>query len=69
MKTWYVCYWTKQSKLNSILGDLKNNFSEVKAKFTKIEAQLSISRNMNNTLSDKVINDEQKKYANELCSV
>ena len=32
-----------QGKFNSILDDLKNNFDEIKTKFTKLEADLNIS--------------------------
>ena len=32
-----------QDKFNSILDDLKNNFDEIKTKFTKLEADLNVS--------------------------
>ena len=32
-----------QGKFNSILDDLKNNFDELKTKFTKLVADLNIS--------------------------
>ena len=57
-----------QGKFNSILDDLKNNFDELKTKFTKLEADLNISRNVNFKLSDRLINVERKCFANDQCS-
>ena len=47
-----------QGKFNSILNDLKNNFNELKAKFTKLEIDLNLSRNINSKLSDKLLKAE-----------
>ena len=44
-----------QGKFNSILDDLKNNFDKLKTKFTKLEADVNISRNVNSKLSDRLI--------------
>ena len=52
-------------KFNSILNELKNNFDELKTKFTKLEAVLDMSRNINSKLSDSLINVERKGFANE----
>ena len=54
-----------RGKFNSILDDLKNNFDELKTKFTKLEADVNISRNVNSKLSDRLINVERKCFANE----
>ena len=54
-----------QDKFNAILDDLKNNFDELQTKFTKLEADLNKSRNVNSKLSDRVINVERKCFANE----
>ena len=54
-----------QGQFYSILDGLKNNFDEVKTKFTKLEADLIISRNINSKLSDKFTNVERKCFANE----
>ena len=54
-----------QGKCNSILDDLKINFDELKTKFTKLEADLNISKNVNSKLSDRLINAEKKCFANE----
>ena len=52
-------------KFNSILDDLKNNFDELKSKFTKLEPDLNMSKNVNSKLSDRFINVERKGFANE----
>ena len=54
-----------QGKFNSILDDLKNNFDELKTKFTKLEADVNISRNVNSKLSGRLIDVERKCFANE----
>ena len=54
-----------QDKFNAILDDLKNNFDELQTKFTKLEADLNKSRDVNSKLSDRVINVERKCFANE----
>ena len=54
-----------QGKFNSILDDLKNNFDELKTKFTKLEADVNISKNSSSKLSDRLINVERKCFANE----
>ena len=54
-----------QGKCNSILDDLKNNFDELKTKFTKLEADVNISKNVNSKLSDRLFNVEGKRFANE----
>ena len=54
-----------QGKFNSILDDLKNNFDEIKTKFTKLESDVNISRNVNSKLSGRLIDVERKCFANE----
>ena len=54
-----------QGECNSILDDSKSNFYELKAKITKLESDLNISRDVNSKLSDRLINVEQKSFANE----
>ena len=54
-----------QGKFNSILDDLENNFDELKTKFTKLEADVNISKNANSKLSDRLISAERKCFANE----
>ena len=54
-----------QGKFNSILDDLKNNFDELKTKFTELEADVNISRNVNSKLSGRLIDVERKCFANE----
>ena len=54
-----------QVKFCSVLDYLKNKFDELKAKFTKLEADLNISRNVNSKLSDKRINGDRKIFANK----
>ena len=54
-----------QGKFDSILEDVKNNFDELKTKFTILEADLNTSRNVNSKLSDKLINVEPRNLANE----
>ena len=53
-----------QGEFNSILDDSKNNFDELKGKITKLESDLNISRDVNSKLSDRLINVEQKSFAN-----
>ena len=54
-----------QGEFNSILDDSKNNFDELKGKITTLESDLNISRDVNSKLSDRLINVEQKSFANE----
>ena len=54
-----------QGKFNSILDDLKIKFDELKTKFTKLEADLNIPKNVNSKLSDRLISVEKKCFANE----
>ena len=54
-----------QGKLNNILDELKIDFNKLKTKFTKLESDLHIFWNVNDTLSEKLINLEQKYHANE----
>ena len=56
-KTWYVYYWTTKAN-SSLPDDLKNNFDERKTKFTKLETDLNIARNVNFKPSDRLINVE-----------
>ena len=49
-----------QGKLNSILNELKNNFDQLKSKFTKIEVDLNIFRKVNSKLSDTLTNVGRK---------
>ena len=49
-----------QGNLNSILDDLKNNFDQLKSKFTKLEADLNIFRKVNSKLSDTLTNVGRK---------
>ena len=54
-----------QGKFNSTLDDSKNNFDELRTKFTKLEADVNISRNINSKLSNRLINVERKCFANK----
>ena len=54
-----------QGKFNSILDDLKNKFDELEAKFTKLEADANIPKNVNSKLSDRLINVERKCFVIE----
>ena len=49
-----------QGKVNSILDDLRNNFDEIKTTFTKLEAEIDFSKNVNSKLSDRLISVERK---------
>ena len=49
-----------QGKLNSILDELKNNFDQLKSKFTKLEVDLNIFRKVNSKLSDTLTNVGRK---------
>ena len=49
-----------QGKFNSVLDDLRNNFEEIKTTFTKLEAEIDISKNVNSKLSDRLISVERK---------
>ena len=54
-----------QGKFNNILDELKNDLNELKTKFSKLESDLHISRNVNDKLSDKLAVLERKCHANE----
>lgn len=49
-KAWYVYYWSNKAKLILFWNELKNNFDDFKSKFTILEADLIISRNVNSTV-------------------
>ena len=49
-----------QGKFNSILDDLKNNIDQLKSRFTKLEVDLNIFRNVNSKLSDSLTNVGRK---------
>ena len=49
-----------QGEFNFILDDFINNFGELKAKFTELEAD----ENVDSKLSDRLINVDQKYFAN-----
>ena len=49
-----------QGKFNSILGDFKNIFNQLKSKFTKLNVDLNILRNVNSKLSDSLTNVGRK---------
>ena len=50
-----------KGKFNSILDDLKNNFDEIKGKFTKLESDLNMSRNAYSKLSDRLLNEHYSR--------
>ena len=52
-----------QCTFNSI--HFKNNFDELKTKFTRLETDLNISKNINSKLSDRLINFDRESFANE----
>ena len=54
-----------QGKFNSILDDLKNNIDQLKSRFTKLEVDLNIFRNVNSKLSDSLTNVGRKWFANK----
>ena len=47
------------------MDKLKNDINELKTKFCKLESDLHISKNVNDTLSDKLVVLERKCHANE----
>ena len=54
-----------QGKFKSVLDDLKNKSDELKTIFTRLEADLNISKNVNSKLSERLINVERKSFANK----
>ena len=61
-----------QGKFNNILEDLKKDISDLKSDlsglksvFSKLEADMQVSRNVNSKLSGKLVTMERRCYANE----
>ena len=64
-----------QGKFNNILEDLKKDICEskidlsgMKFDFSKLEADIQVSRNVNSKLSERLLTMERRCYANEQCS-
>ena len=61
-----------QGKFNNILEDLKKDICEskidlsgMKFDFSKLEADIQVSRNVNSKLSERLLTMERRCYANE----
>ena len=54
-----------QNKFDTVLNDINSELLELKNKFTKVESDLEISRNVNNKLVDQVTRLERKCWENE----
>ena len=57
-----------QHKLDNSLGSVNAELLELKAKFTKMESDPTISRNVNVKLMGRLVVTERKCWANEQCS-
>ena len=54
-----------QNKFDTVLSNINSELLELKNKFTKLESDLEISRNINNKLVDQVTRLERKCWLNE----
>ena len=54
-----------QNKFDTVLNNINSELLDLKNKFTKLESDLEISRNVNNKLVDQVTRLEQKCWENE----
>ena len=54
-----------QNKFDTVLNDINSELLDLKNKFTKLESDLEISRNVNNKLVDQVARLERRCCENE----
>ena len=61
-----------QGKFNNILDDLKKDISDLKSglcgmkyDFSKLEAEIQVTRNVNFKLSERILTMERRCYSNE----
>ena len=54
-----------QHKFDNSLGSINAEILELKTKFTKMESDLAISRNVNTKLVERLVVTERKCWANE----
>ena len=54
-----------QNKFDTVLNNINSELLDLKNKFTKLESDLEISRNVNNKLTDQVTMLERKFWENE----
>ena len=54
-----------QNKFDTVLNNINSELLDLKNKFTKLESDLEISRNVNNKLVDQVTTLERKCWENE----
>ena len=54
-----------QNKFDTVLNNINSELLDLKNKFTKLESDLEISRNVNNKLIDQVTMLERKFWENE----
>ena len=54
-----------QNKFDTVLNNINSELLDLKNKFTKLESDLEISRNVNNKLVDQVTRLERKCWGNE----
>ena len=54
-----------QNKFDTVLNDINSELLDLKNKFTKLESDLEISRNVNNKLVDQVARVERTWWENE----
>ena len=54
-----------QNKFDTVLNNINSELLDLKNKFTKLESDLEISRNINNTLVEQVTRLERKCWENE----
>ena len=57
-----------QNKFDTVLNNINSELLDLKNKFTKLESDLEISRNINNKLVEQVTRLERKCWENEQCS-
>ena len=57
-----------QHKFDNFLGSINAELLDLKTKFTKMESYLTISRNVNVKLMERLVVTERKCQANELYS-
>ena len=54
-----------QNKFDTVLNNINSELLDLKNKFTKLESDLEISRNVNNKLVDQITRLERKCWENE----
>ena len=55
---------TIMTKMNAGLSDLRQDISDMKQNYIKLESELSVARKVNNKLKDRIVSWENQSWSN-----